>query len=277
MALRGDRLELVPVSAAARLAGIRADPMDVGHGIASFKGGTGELISALTAAVSPRTTVLLGAEVVRLTPRSGGWRLTTGQGHTVETDAAILAVPAAAAARLVAPFSSGAAALLASFDAVSDVSVSLAYPASAVGLPPDVGGFVSAAGSDQEGFRACDFSSAKFPGRVPPGFVLLRTFFRPGGEFRLDAPDSQWVEWAVATISPVLGIRQRPARSWVARWPRALPRYAPNHQESLRTVAHLLGGGPPLELAGAAYQAAGIAGALESAQAAARGLMVGSA
>jgi hypothetical protein len=56
-----------------------------------------------------------------------------------------------------------------------------------------------------------------------------------------------------------------------------LPRYAPDHEESLRTLARLLDGGPPLELAGAAYRASGIAGALESARAVARGLVVESA
>jgi protoporphyrinogen oxidase len=85
------------------------------------------------------------------------------------------------------------------------------------------------------------------------------------------------VQLAKDAIWPALGIREPPARAWVARWPRALPRYAPDHEESLRTLARLLDGGPPLELAGAAYRASGIAGALESARAVARGLVVESA
>jgi oxygen-dependent protoporphyrinogen oxidase len=277
MVLRCGRLEPVSVSEAAQLTGIQADRRDFGHGISSFRGGTGEIVSALAAAVAHRATILLGAEVTRLTPRAKGWQLTTRQGHTIEVDAVILAVPAAAAARLVAPISRRAAETLESFEAVSSVSVSLACPASAVGLPSGAGGFVSARGAEQEGFRACDFSSAKFPGRAPAGFVLLRAFFRPGRECPLDAPDSRWVEWAVDAIWPALGIREQPARAWVARWPRALPRYAPDHRESLRTLTRLLGGGPPLELAGAAYRASGVAGAVESARAAARGLVVGGA
>jgi oxygen-dependent protoporphyrinogen oxidase len=277
MILRSGLLEVVPVSEAARLTGIQADRADFGQGIASFKGGAGELVGALLAALTHRATILLGAGAVHLAPKAGGWRLTTGQRDTTEVDAVILAVPAAAAAGLVAPISRPAAELLESFQAVSSVSVSLACPASAVRLPPEAGGFVSAPGSEQEGFRACDFSSAKFPGRAPSGFVLLRAFFRPGRECPLDAPDSRWVQLAVDAVWPALGIRERPACTWVARWRRALPRYAPDHEESLRTLARLLGGGPPLELAGAAYRASGIAGALESARAAARGLVVESA
>jgi protoporphyrinogen oxidase len=272
--LRGGRLETIPVSEAARLTGIQADPADFGPGIASFSRGAEELIGALVAALGHRATLRLGAEAVHLTPKAGGWRLTTGQRDAVDVDGVILAVPPAAAAGLVAPISKRAAELLESFPAVSSVSVSLACAATAVRLPPEAGGFVSAAGGEPEGFRACEFSSAKFPARAPSGFVLLRAFFRPGRECPLDAPDTRWVKLAMDSIWPALGIRERPARAWVARWPRALPRYAPDHEESLRTLVRLLGVGAPLELAGAAYRPSGIAGALESAQAAARGLVL---
>lgn len=277
MMLHCGRLEPIPVSEAARAAGIQAERTDFGHGIASFRGGTGELVDALVAALAQRATIRAGTEAVRLTPRAGGWQITTGQGDILDADAVLLAIPAHAAARLVAPMSAEAGDRLRSFQAVSSVSVSLACAASAVTLPSGAGGFVSPSAVEDEGFRACDFASAKFPGRSPEGFALLRAFFRPGREWPLDAPDSRWVEFAVDAIWPALGIRARPARAWVARWPGALPRYAADQGESLQVIARLLGGGPPLELAGAAYRASGIAGAIESARAAARCLAAGSA
>lgn len=277
MVRHGGRLESLTVSDAAHLAGIHADRTDLGQGIASFRGGTGELVTALAAALDHHATVRLATEVVRLTPGPKGWQITTGGGDVLEADAVILAIPAAAAARLVASTSGSAAKQLESFQSVSSVSVSLTCPASDVPLPPGAGGFVSPAGADQPGFRACEFSSAKFPGRAPRGFVLLRAFFRPGPEWPLDAPDSRWVEWAVDAIWEALRIRThpRPDRAWVARWPGALPRYAADHPASVKAVKCLLSGGPPLELAGAPYRASGIAGAIESARAAARGLALG--
>jgi len=276
MILRCGRLEPLSVSDAARVVGIQADRTDLGHGIASFRGGAGELVTALSAAIACRATVRLGSRVTRLTPQPGGsWQISTTQGDEVEADAVILATPAAPAAELVAPLSREAAEILDSFQTASSVSVSLACPASAVTLPPGAGGFVSPSGVEDEGFRACDFASAKFPGRSPNGFVLLRAFFRPGREWPLEAPDGRWVEFAVDAVWPALGIRTRPVRAWVARWPGALPRYAANHGESLQAVARLLGGGPPLQLAGAAYRASGVAGAIESARAAAHCLATG--
>ena len=275
MILRCGRLEPLSLSEAARLAGIQADRTDLGHGIASFRGGTGELVSALLTAVAGRATLRLGTEVARLAAGSRGWRVTTEQGDAMEVEAVILAIPAAAAATLVAPVSRDAAAILESFPVVSSVSVTLACPASAVALPRDAGGFIAPGGGEQEGFRACDFASAKFPGRSPAGLALLRVFFRPGAEYPLDAPDGRWVDLAIAAVWPALGIQARPERAWVARWPGALPRYTPNHTASIGAATSLLNGGPPLRLAGASYRASGIAGAIESARAAAHTLGAG--
>lgn len=277
MILRCGHLEPLPLSEAARLAGIQADRTDFGHGIASFRGGTGELVSALVTAVARRATLCLGTEVTRLTAGSRGWRVTTEHGDAVEVEAAILAIPAAAAAKLVAPMSRDAAAILESFPVVSSVSVTLACPASAVALPRDAGGFIAPGGGEQEGFRACGFSSAKFSGRAPAGSTLLRAFFRPGADCPLDAPDGRWVDLAIAAVWPALGILARPERAWVARWPRALPRYAHDHEASIGAATSLLNGGPPLRLAGAAYRPSGIAGAIESARAAAHTLGAGNA
>ena len=269
------RGQLVPLAAgeAAQLAGIQADRADFGHGIASLKGGVGELVDTLAAAVTRRATIRLGPAALGLATKAAGWEITTNAGDILPAEALVLAAPAAMAAQLVAPVSRNAARMLESFRAVSSVSVSLACPASAVEHPLDAGGFISGAGPGQEGFRACSFASSKFPGRAPEGMVLLRAFFRPGRAFPIDAPDPHWVGLAVNAVWPALGIRAQPVHAWVARWPRALPRYSPNHDEASRAIAQLLGGGAPLVLAGAAYRGSGIAGAIESARTAARSLL----
>ncbi len=269
---RQGKLSPLPAWEAAQLAGIQADRTALGQGIASLRDGMVELVEALTKALAPRAVIRPNTAGVRLASRAGGWEVATSRGDVIAADAAVLAIPAAAAAGLVAPWCPDAAEVLGSFRAVSTVSVSLAFPASGVAHGLDASGFVSEAGPEDEGFRACSFASNRFPGRAPPGFVLLRAFFRPGQGFPLDAPDARWVDLAIQAVSPALGLRGRPVQAWVARWPDALARYAWDHDARVRTVTQLLHCEAPVLLAGAPYRAAGIAGALESAWSAVQSL-----
>ncbi len=273
------RGKLVPssTSEAARLAGIQADRADFGQGITTFIGGMGELVNVLAAALAARATIRLETSAVALAPKAAGWQITTNGGDTFQADAVLLAIPAAAAASLVAPLCPDAGEMLDSFPAVSSVSVSLAVPASAVPHGLDGSGFISEGRLEDEGFRACSFASGKFPGRAPQGFVLLRAFFRPGRGFPFNAPDARWVDLAMQAVSPALGLRGQPVHAWVARWPDALPRYAPDHDARVRAVTELWHCEAPVLLAGAAYRPAGIAGAIESARAAARSLLAATA
>ena len=108
--------------------------------------------------------------------------------------------------------------------------------------------------------------------------MLLRAFFRPGPGLPLDAPDERWVDWAVQSLWPLLGITGAPARRWVARWPDAVPRYRADHAARVeRARTALEGEAPGVELAGAPYRSAGVAGAIESAEDVVRRLLARSA
>jgi len=243
----------------------------LGRGITSLVGGMGELIEALRLALSQSADLELSTPVHRIEPQAQGWALATGSGNLVCADALVLAIAGADAARLLAPVSREAASVLAAFRVVSSVTVSLAFERCAVGHPLEAAGFVSTAGAEADGFRACSFTSSQFPGRAPPGHVLLRAFFRPGAQYPLEAPDAHWVDLALGTLRPLLRISTDPVGAWVARWPDALPRYSPNYGALVRAATRRVSSArSPLVLAGAAYRRAGVAGAIESAQAAAR-------
>lgn len=262
----GERLVALSSSEAARLAGIQANATDFGQGIASFPGGMTELVDALVAAVAPRAHVLRDTAALDIAARQGQWEISTSSGRAITGDALILALHADGAARLLSGLSAEAGRLLESFRTVSSVTVSLGYPAAAVTHPLDAAGFVSPSSPEAEGFKACSIASAKFPGRAPEGHVLLRAFFRPGAAFPMDAPDARWSDLAAATIGPVLDIRGAPHTTWVTRWPCALPRYRPDHEQRVQAALATLHFGAPLALAGAAFRLAGIGGAIESAR-----------
>jgi len=192
-------------------------------------------------------------------------------GATVEVDVLVVATPAAAAAALLAEPFGAAAAELARSRALSSVTVSLAYPRTAVAHALDATGFVVAEEAQVEGFRACSFVSSKLRGRAPGGHALLRLFFRPSDEELRDLGDEAWVARAERSARRALTIQGAPERSWVSRWPHALPVFDAVHRARVAELEQRLAGSGVL-LAGACFHGAGIDGAVRSAAAAARAL-----
>jgi oxygen-dependent protoporphyrinogen oxidase len=141
------------------------------------------------------------------------------------------------------------------------VTVSCAFPRKDVEHPLDASGFVTMGPREAAGLKACTFSSSKFDGRAPEGWLLLRAFYRPGPH--AGDSDRAWVERATEDLAPTLGLRSAPATAWVARWDRALEIYGPHHAQTLR--ASLPSDRvPPLGLAGAGVDGLGLSAAVES-------------
>lgn len=275
LVLRGRELAPIKPGDAVRLAGIQAEPGEVGQGIVSLKQGMGELVEVLVGTLGSRAALRVGGAVAALARESGEWTLTLEGGEQARAAAVVVAVPPRVAEPLVRPWSPSAAAVLATLPSASSVSVSLARARDAVAHPLDASGFVVDQTADPEGLRACVFASSKFPGRAPHGQVLLRVFLRSGRDLAIDAPDSVWVDRALRVVRPALGVSGPPARSWVARWPDALPQYLSDHDGMVASCAARLREAGPIELAGAAYRRGGIAAAVESGRVAACRILEG--
>jgi oxygen-dependent protoporphyrinogen oxidase len=270
----GTTLAPAPPGRAAELAGIQADRADVGHGLTALRGGMGELTTTLVAFLKRRATLQLNQHVTHVTRQAQGWTVETATGATLTTDAVLIATPALAAAQLVEASCEAAAAALAALTTLSSLSVHLALPRSAVTHALDASGCVALGGVAAEGLRACTFVTSKFPGRAPRERVLLRAFFRPGASLSIDEPDERWVGLAVEALWRPLGVKGKPVDSWVARWPNAIARYDDDHAARMALVREALDDAAPgLTLAGAAYQSAGVSGAIESAEAAGQRLL----
>jgi oxygen-dependent protoporphyrinogen oxidase len=165
----------------------------------------------------------------------------------------------------------GAAVELGGSDALSSVTVSLAYPRAAVAHALDATGFVVAEGAQDEGFRACTFVSSKLRGRAPADSALLRIFFRPSDDELRTLSDDDWTRRAERSAARALPIEGTSARAWVSRWPHALPVFDPAHRARVAQLEERLTGSG-VYLAGACFHGAGIDGAVRSAEAAARAL-----
>jgi oxygen-dependent protoporphyrinogen oxidase len=243
----------------------RAAPASMGSAFYSLAGGLGELVDALVARL-PADRRRTSASVTRLLARDGGFELLLADGTTVAAGAVVLAVPAPAAAPLLAPLSSAAGELLASIPFASSATIALGYRREDVAHPLDGYGFIV---PRSEGLRstACTFVSTKFPGRAPEGHVLLRAFVggvRDPGV--LDLADADLALLVRRELGPLLGLRGAPVLERVHRWPRATPQMEVGHLARMARLDAIVAGLPGLFLAGAGLRGTGLPDTIADAQ-----------
>lgn len=260
---KGALVLLVPGEAASRL-GFQVAAGNLGQGIRSFRHGMGELVGKLEQALKPEVTIRNKTRATGLSRKNGGWQIALDPGEALEADAVVLCTTAADAARLLKGSLEPVARLLGRSATVSSVTVTLAHRTSALGHPLDASGFIVSEEEAPEGLRACAFSSEKLPGRAPPGYSLLRLFFRPQRE-DLDLNDAAWTERAVRCLRQAMPVDGPPERAWVSRWPDALPIHGPEHAERIGHADAALAPHRIL-LAGSAFHGAGIDAAVRSAE-----------
>jgi protoporphyrinogen/coproporphyrinogen III oxidase len=261
----GRQLVTLAPGEAGRLLGFQVGARALGKGIQSFARGMGQLVDALRTQLAPTARCHLATPVQTLRAVGTGWQLIFTTQPPLEVDEVIVATSASAAATLLeAPFGRAAAALAAS-EALSSVTVSLAYARAQVSHPLEATGFVVAEPAQTEGFRACTFASSKLPGRAPADQALLRLFFRPTPAELATLSDGEWTARAERHARSALPIRGPAGQSWVARWNRALPVFDAGHKQRVRELEELLRGSG-IRLAGAAFHGSGIDGAVRSAE-----------
>ena len=247
----------------------------------SLLGGIGELVAALVPALpegglrynsrvqaveaSPGNLASLGS------PSSFSHRDQTDQrgqrpytvcldgGGTVRAGALILAVPAYAAADLLAPLDAELAALCRSVGYTSTAAVVLSYARSAVRHPLRGTGFLVPRAERQYTITAASWVSSKWPGRAPEGQVLLRAFIGgardPGA---LGRSDRELVHQAHADLAASLRIDGPPGLTRVYRWERANPQHEIGHLDRLAAIERRLERWPGLYLTGSGFRGVGI-------------------
>jgi protoporphyrinogen/coproporphyrinogen III oxidase len=267
--LEGGQLVRLAPGEAARALGFQVDQAELGRGVRAFVQGMGELTDALAKRISPYADVRLGV-AVRSIETAGGLRVVTDAGAEA-VDALVVATTAARAALILRESFGQAAEAVGQAQTSSSVTVSLLYSRRAVAHPLDATGFVVAEPERAGGLRACTFTSSKLPERAGGEQALLRCFFRPTPAELGGLDDAAWSERAERSLAPVLGIEQPAQRTWVSRWPDALPIFDSAHVERVKALEAVLGP-RRIFLAGAAFHGSGIDAAVRSARAAAAAL-----
>jgi len=235
----------------------------------SLDGGMDLLVDALAEAL--RTAdVRLGRAVLAVESAAGGYAVRLDDGETLQAETLVLAVPPPVAARLLAPLAPLAARLLSGIGAVSTAAVALGYRQ--VDVPSlDGPGFVVARDRPAR-ITACTWASSKWPGRAPPGHVLLRGYLGRAGE-PLDPRegDAALVAAVRLDLAQAMGIHADPLLSRVARWPGGTPQLDVGHVARLAAIERdLARRAPRVVLAGAGYRGTGLPDCVAQGRAAAR-------
>jgi len=202
----------------------------------------------------------------------GRWRA-EGAGldaATTTADTVVIATPAHVAARIVGRVDSWLASDLSGIDYAGSCIVSLGFARDRVAHPLDAAGMVIPRVAGRR-ILAVSFSSSKFPGRAPPGCVLMRVYL--GGALDRDAMelhDDALVDLALGEVGQLLGARGEPKLVRVERWNHAMPQYHVGHVARVSRIEAAVARHAGLALAGAAYTGVGIPQVIASGQAAAR-------
>jgi oxygen-dependent protoporphyrinogen oxidase len=239
----------------------------------TLRDGMEDLISHLAERL-PSGSIRLNAPVTGVAiDRNGRWRLMTAGGERYEADGVILSTPAYRTARILDDLDHEIERLLDGIPYASSATVTLAYRREDLLHPLDGFGFVVPE-IERRPIIACTFSSVKYPGRAPEGYVLLRVFM--GGalnEAVLERDDEALARTAHEQVVELLGARAAPLLTRVARHPRAMPQYCLGHLERVGEIERRLACYRGLALAGGAYRGVGISDCVRSGEEAAERLL----
>lgn len=234
----------------------------------AVRGGYGVLLDALVAAARPE--VRLGTTVRAVEPLPRGWRLVLGPTtapEALDVDAVLLAVPAPAAARLLAPIAAAAARAAGEIELASSVVVALAFRAEdAAGLPPTSGSLIAA--GEPLSVKGVTHSSNKWAHLAPDGLVRLRASLGRFGEAAtLQFDDAELVARVRADLDVLTGVGAAPVAVHVQRWGGGLPQYGVGHLDRVAAIEAGLPVG--LAVAGSALYGVGVPACVATARSAA--------
>jgi oxygen-dependent protoporphyrinogen oxidase len=229
----------------------------------------------------PAASVRLRTPVEQIEADDGAWRISTADG-SAKFDAVVLATPPHVTGPLLRQLNQQGSRIaeLLPQQATSAIVVALAFApeqAARLRIPRGFGFVVPQAPRQNEAedypLLACTFVDQKFPGRVPPGAILLRAFFGGhSGASLLNESDDKLIERARLHLGRVLGLLPQTVETVVRRWPLSLPQYAVGHLDRMAELESILATLPTLRLVGSAYYGVGLPDLVRQGRSAARSL-----
>ncbi len=262
-----------------------ANDVPARFGFLSFPEGLQELVTAVEREVrrrdpaGTRIAIRTGARVERIERAetapgaAGGYRVLLANGESLAADAVIMATAGYVSAAALRGVDEELAGLLREIEYASTVTISVAYPESAVPKRLDATGYVAPRVFKRD-VLACTWVSSKFNGRAPAGHVLFRLFLGGAGRGSyVERSDAGLLEIVRREMREVMGIAADPELMQVNRFDRAMPQYNVGHLDRVARIAAQAARNPGLALAGAASGGVGIPDCVKSGERAATAVL----
>ena len=223
------------------------------------------------------SSLVTNAPVQAIQREAESWVVSAGL-QSDAFDAVIIALPAAAAARVLRIASPELSTELAAIQYSSSITVGLGYGRDVrQSLPPGFGFLVPR--SEGKRLLATTFVHNKFPHRAPGDRALLRCFFAGrNAEDVWALSDEQIVGIVRNELQQILGpqitgLRDEPLFARVYRWKSAMAQYGVGHLDRLERIERLRQKLPGVALAGNAYRGIGVPDCVRSGRDAAKQLV----
>jgi protoporphyrinogen/coproporphyrinogen III oxidase len=239
------------------------------RGVVSTACGLGGLCDRLAEQLGDR--LRLGTPVERVRGRTGAFELALGGpgGATVSCRDLVLAIPAAAAARVLEL--PAATRLLEEYRSVPQTLVTFALEEPACAERWTGLGFLVPS-PERLPLLGCLFPSNLFDGRAPRGALLLSVF---AARALCEATEAGLVRELSPVLRRLLGAVREPVLLDVARYPQGIPLYDVGHRERTRALKHALAEAHGPLLCGVGYDGVAFAAAAQSGIEAAKRLLPG--
>jgi protoporphyrinogen/coproporphyrinogen III oxidase len=228
----------------------------------SLKGGMQELAEAVVARLTP-TALLTNTLVLAVQRGADSWVVSAGL-QSDSFDGVVIALPASAAAQILAIVSPELSAELAAVRYSSSITIGLGYGHDVrKSLPPGFGFLVPR--SEGKCLLAATFVHNKFPHRAPEDRALLRCFFGGANAENVWAfSDDQIIAVVRNELQQILGVRAEPMFARVYRWKAAMAQYTVGHLDRLDRIEKLRQQLHGLALAGNGYRGIGVPDCIRS-------------
>jgi oxygen-dependent protoporphyrinogen oxidase len=243
----------------------------------TFRDGLQTLVNALRDRLN-HVRFRLNEPVARVHKKARGgaipcWSVELDHGGSMEADGIIISGPSRRAAGLLTGVDTELSEQLSTVQYASSAVVHLAYRREQVAHPLDAFGFVVPI-SERRSIIAASFSSIKYEGRAPRGYVLLRAFM--GGALHpemMQQDDKALIVTARRDLDNLLGITTAPHFAIVHRWPESMAQYDVGHLRRVAAIRRSISEHKGLQLGGNGFEGVGIPDCVRAGERAAEELL----